>query len=277
MLQVVLRTCDRVSLQNTRIVNKTECVLRCLDSIITNLENVNNKKLTIFDDNSSTIIQTALTEISNKYDFVSIVLLPPRDDAELSNKKKTRFSVEKAYEFIYSLPDDDLVYIVEDDYLHFPNAINEMVNTWEYLTEITKMDVGIFPQDFNQLYYHPDFLFNGVYVNQCLVVPTQTRYYRTTWFTHESFMIQSKIFKKFKNHFDSLLTIGDNDENWEGNTISNVWTNPEFNMFMPIGSLVIHMSSKTDIPFYISTEEVINLWETHKTYWSSEQESQVRL
>jgi hypothetical protein len=46
---------------------------------------------------------------------------------------------------------------------------------------------------------------------------------------------------------------------------------------MPMGSLVIHMSNKTDIPFYMPKEDVINLWEQNKTYWSLEQDSQVQL
>ena len=46
---------------------------------------------------------------------------------------------------------------------------------------------------------------------------------------------------------------------------------------MPIGSLVVHMSDKTDIPFFISKEQVIKLWNENQTSWSSEQDSQVQL
>jgi hypothetical protein len=90
-------------------------------------------------------------------------------------------------------------------------------------------------------------------------------------------MIQAKIFKKYREHFDKLLTIGDEEHFWEGNTISTVWNKPEFKMFMPMGSLVVHMSNKMDIPFYVTKEEVIKLWQENKTYWSLEQDSQVRL
>ena len=38
MIHVVLRTCNRTSLQSDRIVNKSECILRCLNSIINNLK-----------------------------------------------------------------------------------------------------------------------------------------------------------------------------------------------------------------------------------------------
>ena len=277
MIHVVLRTCNRTSLQSDRIVNKSECILRCLNSIINNLKNIPEKTLHIVDDNSSVDFQEILKELIRPYEFVTIDFLPKREQEGLSAKKKSRYSVQVAYEHIYKLPDNDLVYIVEDDYLHFPGAIGEMINSWTYLSNVTGLEIGIFPQDFNQLYYHPNNPHNDTYFRPCLIVPTPTKYYRSTWFTQESFMVQSKIFKKYKEHFDSLLIIGEEEHHWEGNTITNVWTKPEFKMFMPMGSLVVHMSNKTDIPFYVTKEDVVNLWKLNETYWSLEQDSQVQL
>jgi len=277
MIHVVLRTCNRTSLQSDRIVNKSECILRCLNSIITNLKNIPEKTLHIVDDNSSIEFQDILKELIQPYDYITIDFLPKRNQEGMSAKKKSRYSVQVAYDYIYNLPDGDLVYIVEDDYLHLPGAIDEMIDSWNYLSSITGLEVGIFPQDFNQLYYHPTNPHNDTYFRPCLVVPAKHRYYRSTWFTQESFMIQSKIFKKYKEHFDSLLIIGEEEHHWEGNTISNVWNKPEFNMFMPMGSLVIHMSNKKDIPYYVTKEDVVKVWEENKTYWSLEQDSQVQL
>jgi glycosyltransferase involved in cell wall biosynthesis len=277
MIHVVIRTCNRTSLQSDRIVNKSECILRCLNSIINNLKDIPEKTLHIVDDNSSIDFQDILKELIHPHEFVTIDFLPAISQEGLTPKKKSRYSVKVAYNYIYNLPDDDLVYIVEDDYLHFPGAIGEMIDSWTYLSNITGLEIGIFPQDFNQLYYHPSNPHNETYFRHCLVVPTLTKYYRTTWFTQESFMVQSKIFKKYKEHFDSLLIIGDEEHNWEGNTISNIWTKPEFKMFMPMGSLVVHMSNKMDIPHFISKEDVINLWKQNETYWSLERDSQVLL
>jgi len=277
MIHVVLRTCDRHSLVSTRIVNKKECILRCLNSILTNLESIEDKSLHIIDDNSSDDFKSKLNSIVEHLPFVTVNYLPERDQSGLSAKKKTRYSVQVAYEYIYNLPDDDLVYVVEDDYLHFPNAIREMVNTWNYFTKFIQTNIGIFPQDFNQLHLHPSFHHNATYFQSSFVVPSYQRYYKTTWFTQESFMIQSKLFKLYKTEFDSLLKIGEDPSCWEGNTISSVWSKPDVKMFMPLGSLVVHMSDKTDIPFFISKEQVIKLWNENQTSWSSEQDSQVQL
>jgi len=278
MIHVVLRTCDRHSLQSTRIVNKKECIIRCLNSIIKELEVIDNKHLHIIDDNSSVEFKDVLESMVESLPFVSLNLLPARDQSQLSAKKKSRYSVQVAYEYIYRLPEEDLVYIVEDDYLHFPGSIAEMIETWSYFTNTLDTNIGIFPQDFNQLYHHPSFPHNQTYFQAAFVVPARNRYYRTTWFTHESFMLQSSVFKKYKTFFDKLLDIGGDDPAcWEGSTISSVWNKPDVKMFMPMGSLVVHMSANTDIPFFISKDQVIKLWEENKTSWSSEQDSQVLL
>jgi hypothetical protein len=87
-------------------------------------------------------------------------------------------------------------------------------------------------------------------------------------------MIQSNIFKKYKEYFNALLEIGDeNGYNWEGNTISKIWERSDFNMFMPIGSLVVHMSNKYDIPFLINRETIVKLWKKNTTEYSNKKDS----
>lgn len=276
-LNVVMRTCDGHSLQSKRIVNKKECIIRCLNSILNDLDEIPNKSLHIVDDNSSPSFRKILTDISKNKDYISINYLEPRDDSGLTPRKKTRFSLSKSLEHIYSLPENELVYLVEDDYLHFPSSIQEMIDVWLYLKQITGLDVGIFPQDFNQLYFHPTFPFNKDYVKPCLIVPTLKRYYRTTWYSQESFLVQSDVFKKYKPHFDSLLEIGDeNGYNWEGNTISKIWERDDFNMFMPIGSLVVHMSNEYDMPFLVKRNTIVELWEYNQTKYSSKKNSWIK-
>ena len=278
MIHVVLRTCDRHSLQSTRIVNKQECIVRCLNSILKELDTIEDKHLHIIDDNSSEKFKFILYSMVGSLPFVTVNYLPSRDQSGLSDKMKSRYSVKIAYEYIYELPDEDLVYIVEDDYLHFPGSITEMIETWSFFTSTLETNIGIFPQDFNQLYHHPSFPHNKTYFQEAFIVPARTRYYRTTWFTHESFLLQSKVFKKYRNIFNKLLDIGGDDPTcWEGSTISSVWNKPDVKMFMPMGSLVVHMSANTDIPFFISKDQVIKLWQENKTSWSSEQDSQVLL
>jgi glycosyltransferase involved in cell wall biosynthesis len=262
-LHIVLRTCDKVSLANNRIVPKDECVLRCLQSIINSLWTFVKLEysLHIIDDRST---QATIDKMKLIAPNAKFTLLGERDETGLNNKQKSRYSVKVAYDYIYSLPKEDLVYIVEDDYLHYPDAITKMIEAYEYFTSyVDGKSIGIFPQDFTELYPHPQNKFNDTYVKPCIVIPGPDRYYRTTWFTHESFLIPVSVIYKYKRHFDALLTIGSNEAYWEGNTISNVWESNDVMMLMPIMKThCIHVSKKEDIPFYNNDFEM--LWAMNK-------------
>jgi glycosyltransferase involved in cell wall biosynthesis len=219
------------------------------------LENYGDYTLYVIDDNST---QETRDKIQDIVEHGTIKFLEPRQQDHLNGKQKSRFSVKVAYDYIQELPDDELVYIVEDDYLHYENSISKMVEAWKYFRQLSGLDVGIFPQDFVELYPHPQNQFNQTYVRPCIVAPGPDRYYRTTWFTHESFMVQVSTIKKYKEEFDKLLVIGDDEHAWEGTSISNVWTRPDFIMMMPMKTLAIHVSKKEDISFYCNDFE--ELW-----------------
>lgn len=260
MINVVLRTCDRVSLASDRIFPKKECIVRCLNSLVKSLEYSKEQyKLHIIDDNSSEELKEILVKVAPQATFN---FLPPRDEEHLNNKQKSRYSVGVAYDLIQTFDEQDLVYIVEDDYLHYEDSIKNMVEAWNHFNLFDPlMDIGIFPQDFNQMYLHPDNQFNHAYVTPCIVLPGPDRYYRTTWFTHESFMVQTKLINKYKSDFDKLMNIGTVDGAWEGSSLSNVWKKEDVKMLMPMGTLAIHVSLKSDISYFV--KDFDQLWESN--------------
>ena len=248
-LNVVLRTCDRVSLASDRIVPKDQCIYRCLNSLVTSLLAQNNDwSLHIIDDASSTKTQATIQHIAPQatFDF-----LPERNQSNMNGKQKSRHSVRVAYDYIYTLPRDELVYIVEDDYLHYPDSIERMIEAHRYFSEIApNATVGIFPQDFPELYLHPRNPFNDTYVRQCMVLPGPDRYYRTTWFTHESFMVPIRLIHQYQDNFEKLMDIGTVEGAWEGTSLSNVWQKPDVVMLMPMRTLALHVSKQNDLPFF---------------------------
>lgn len=260
-LNVVLRTCDYHSLQSNRIFSKNECITRCLNSLVVSLNSAIelNYTLHIIDDRSSFETITKIKSIASNASFD---FLGNRDDSHLNSKQKSRYSLSKSLEYIYKLPQNELVYMVEDDYLHYPDSIEKMINAYSYFYNHLNKDIGIFPQDFPELYHHPRNPHNGTYHSLCEVFPGPDRYYRTTWFTHESFLLPAYVFTKFKNYFDLLLTIGNEPNIWEGSTISKVWTHPDVKMLMPMKTFAIHISKLSDIPFY--NDDLENLWEQNK-------------
>ena len=264
-LNIVLRTCDKKSIQGDRIVPKDECIYACVKSLVQSIENsgISKFQLHIIDDNSTEETRNKLKEIAPKatFDF-----LEPRDEKNLNPKQKSRYSVKVQYEYIKNLPDEDLVYLVEDDYLHYPDSIFKMIESWEYFSQLFPRNIiGLFPQDFNQMYYHPQNMFNSTYVDKCMALPGPDRYYRTTWFTHESFMVPVSLIKKYSEEFDKLDKIGTEQGAWEGNTISNVWQKSEVIMLMPLGTLAIHLGCQKDISFFVKDwQELFNMYKEQK-------------
>ena len=311
MLHIITRTCDKASIQSKRIVNKTECALRCVNSVLKNMENLEDVDYHIIDDRSSEYFRDSLTKICEESkQKVTFDFLGDRDTEGQDPHTQSRFSVKVAYDYIYNLPDEDFVYIVDDDHLHFSDAIQRMLYTWDYLNylvnvvnirdqyrkklwadgvsdeqtdfkvaqfnERTDYDVGIFPQCFVQMFPSPSNKTLDYYVRPCVVLPTPTGYYRTTWYTHETFMLKAKVFKKHKETFDQLQVTGTDAAGWEGDTISNLW-NGHVTMFMPLDPDVMHMSVSRDIPFTWRPEQVIKLWEDNQTPYSLPENSDLNL
>lgn len=276
-LWVVLRTCDKQqvhhgSLQDgQRIVHKTECVIRCLNSVLNNLKKLDNIHLHIIDDNSGEYLRNILKELTKGLSFVSFNFLSPSDIS--------RQSVKSVYEYISNIPDEDLVYVLEDDYLHEDDAFDNLLTAWNYLNTLTAphIDVGIFPQCFVQLFPYPENPLADFYDRGCSVVPTPVGFYRTTWYTNETYILQSKIFKKYKHIFDLLQTTDTDDSLWEGNTISQIWSRDDFKMFMPLSPSVVHMSLAKDKPFYWSNQRLIDLWNYNQTSYSLPENSWIKL
>jgi hypothetical protein len=282
-LHVVIRSCDRGSIQSKRIVNKTECTLRCVNSILRNLRDIDNADVYIIDDRSSDHLREGLSDICEAHKQYyqtpsKINFLGERNTEGQNPHVQSRYSVKLAYDYIYTLPDEDYVYIMDDDQLHCDDAVTKMISAWEYLKSISpEHDIGIFPQCFVQLFPFKQNYFAHAYVRPCHVVPTPVGFYRTTWYTQETFMLKAKVFKKYKDIFDKLQTTGSDPAIWEGNTISDIWQRDDFMMFMPLHPDLMHMSIAQDKPFYWSKEFVINLWETNKTPWSIPENSYLNL
>ena len=153
---------------------------------------------------------------------------------------------------------------------------NEIDLQVSQFTGRTDRDIGIFPQCFVQMFPYPSNKTLDFYVRPCIVLPTPTGYYRTTWYTHETFMLKAKVFKKHKETFNKLQVTGTSAAGWEGDTISELWEE-HVKMFMPLDPYVMHMSVSRDLPFTWRPEHVIQLWEDNKTLYSLPENSDLNL
>ena len=172
-VKIILRTCtsELIMDQNKRRLfdcEKNEYTFRTLKSLIRSIkkakENLNNIKfdIVITDTNSPQDdilkIKNLLdrSEINNK--FISI------DLKKFENKIKPGYSKAKfsnMANFYNSLliaknEDADIIYFVEDDYIHASNAITEMIFSYEKFSTIFNNDLILLPSDYPYLYTKDD-------------------------------------------------------------------------------------------------------------------------
>ena len=172
-LKIILRTCtsELIMDQNKRRIfgeEKNEYTFRTLRSLIKSINKASSKfknirfDLLVTDTNSSNDDINKIKEILNltkiKNKFISINL------KDFENKIKPDYSKAKfsnMANFYNSLmvakkEDADIIYFVEDDYLHTEETITEMIFAYEKLSTIFSKELVLLPTDYPYLYSKDD-------------------------------------------------------------------------------------------------------------------------
>jgi len=143
----------------------------------------------------------------------------------------------------------DLLYFVEDDWLHFPNSLSEMVSDWEmFQGRMPNAPVAIHPYD------DPDRYDRDQSALQSRIVRGGKRHYRTNEYSTQTFMIHKEGFLQNWVEF-----MGSAETGYEEDGTNKVWRNGCI-LFSPIPSLAIHMNG--DNP------EIFQDW---RTLWENSQ------
>ena len=172
-LKIILRTCtsELIMDQNKRRIfnsEKNEYTFKTLTSLINstklaskNLNNI-NFELLVTDTNSSEDDIKKIKKILNKSNinskFISINLESFKDKIS-SGYSKAKFSnMANFYQSLLIAKNEnaDLIYFVEDDYLHTPGAITEMIFSYEKFYSIFSNDIVLLPADYPYLYAKDD-------------------------------------------------------------------------------------------------------------------------
>ena len=168
-LNIIFRSNTKVNIwdQNkTRIFDKpkSEYTLRSLNSLLnsvqkakTQLQNI-NLNLTIVDGNSDKTTIEKMNSLLNKKEFVfNIINLNQNefDDKIINEDNPETFgnlaSLLKCF-LIAKDEAEDLIFFVEDDYLHKDSMIEEMLMTYERLASQLNKEIVLCPADYPYLY-----------------------------------------------------------------------------------------------------------------------------
>lgn len=249
MLDVVLRTCDHTAVHPERgarfiDVDKLTLIKKCFVSLINSIEvakELSDIKLWILDDNSSLEL---LDYINNKCELTNI-------NFELISLEESGFNYSATKQFEYCRDKGrKWVYSVEDDYLHFPLAIKNMILMGERFKQITNLLVAIKPDDDPFSYsenYPPS-------KKPCRVFLGNDRHWRTAINTHNTLFTDVKVFEKYWELFASLSKFYKHLRIDEDATINRLWTDGVMTegpipLFSPIPSLALHISQGNEPRF----------------------------
>tara|TARA_B110001454_G_scaffold187443_1_gene184824 strand:+ start:150 stop:1175 length:1026 start_codon:yes stop_codon:yes gene_type:complete len=209
-LDIIIKTCTSVNLvsQSKRRIfeeRKSDYTFKTINSIIKsvifaqkNMPNV-EFKISIIDHNSGNddleTIKNKLnkSKINNQIfsidvgDFKNqIQKINEKNEEVTQNMQATMCSIYNS--FLLSLKDEkDLVYFVEDDYIHKDDAITEMLFTYERLSSQLKRELVMCPTDYPFLYNKTD---------NTQIFLGNKKHWRTTRETLLTFLTSKKLIEK---------------------------------------------------------------------------------
>lgn len=263
-LTIILRTCGKVFSQHGgRYVNKpkSEIINVCVSSLVNSINQVqdHNVMLYVLDDHSDDPCVASIKKIISHCKF-------PVTFTSIEDGTGNGHTMSKVYEHVEKYA-TDLWYHVEDDYLHYPEAIQDMLDTVDEFESATGKMIAINPHDDIWRYrsnIYPSFLLLGPY-----------RHYRTVKHTTYTCLASKAIYDKYRNHFQDVVTLTNQRSDWvEDKSINKVWNKEDLALFSPIPSLALHLMDESGKDPYIDFDQ---LWDSVPKLWNDAQRPSVAI
>jgi len=266
-LKVIVRTCtsELIMDQNKRRIldcEKNEYTFRTLRSLIKSMnmakKNFDNIKFEIIvtDTNSPSKdleeIEKILSNSNFKNKLVSVNLNEYKDKIKDGYSKAKFSNMANFYNSLLIAKNEeaDIIYFVEDDYLHSPKAIKEMILSYEKFYSIFSQEIVLLPADYPYLYTKDDN--TKIYLGE-------NYHWRLVSESLVTFMTSKVLVDKY---FKDLEKMG---IQWE-----DPWEKPLHNIYKshpclsPIPSLAVHCANINSIFGISPMVNLKKLWEDNK-------------
>ena len=239
---------------------KIEYTKRSLNSLIKSINYFKNKnsevkvKTIIIDDNSNSENIQKIKSIIKDNDFEMLNLDYSKYQNKISKQKnKETFanlaSLLQSFE-IGKDNGEDLIYFIEDDYLHFEPMLEEMVASYERIASQVNKDIFMCPTDYPYLYM------DNVKTN---VLIGNKRHWRTVDKTLCTFMTTKNLLDKYwDNFYKNCLNRHDPFEKYLNEIYSNEIC------ISPIKSLSLHLTNINSSYGLSPLIDYKKLWEENK-------------
>ncbi len=266
-VRVILRTCtsELIMDQNKRRIfdeEKNEYTFRTLRSLIKSINSASKKfknitfNLIVTDTNSPEEDKNEIKEIlkdsmvDNK--FISVNLKDFEDKIKAGYSKAKFSNMANFYNslLIAKNEDADLIYFVEDDYIHSVNTITEMIFAYEKFNTIFSKDLILLPSDYPYLYTKDES--TKIYVGE-------KHHWRIVDESLVTFMTSKKLIEKYFNELEKMGI--EWIDPWEKPLHKIYETNP---CLSPIPSLAVHCANINSIFGISPLVNVKKLWEDNE-------------
>lgn len=261
-LLIILRSCTTVNSasNSARYINcsKHELVKHCVSSLVDSINQVSGHdiRLVVLDDHSTdeavSDIEKIISHCKFPYEFIPVL-----------DGTGNGHTMKRVYEQVEQQC-TDLWYHVEDDYLHYPEAIQDMIETVDEFESRTGKFVAVNPHDDVWRYkyeIYPSFLLHGPY-----------RHYRTVKHTTYTCLASRALYNKYRNHFQDVVTLTEQREDYvENKSINLVWQKEDVALFSPIPGVAFHIMDPSGKDPYINID---SLWDSIPKLWQTDNSTQ---
>ena len=187
---------------------KKEYTLRSLRSICRNISNLNKKfyelrtYLKIIDDNSDKNVINQFNDICSKENIsFDIEKLDKDKYSEKLNFKDNHRMISHNCHIMQSKnfalkKDYDLIYFVEDDYIHVENAIEEMVCSYQKFSSQIEDDIILCPSDYPYLYQK---------FENTRILMGYKKHWRQVEESLCTYLLSKKTLKRYWNYYEDMF------------------------------------------------------------------------
>ena len=243
---IILRTNTNIDIwdQNKKRIfekPKVEYTSKSISSLIksivyckTKYPNIKIKTLIVDDDSDEkTLIHIKKTINSSKLDM-EIINFDKRDYDNIINKQKNLQTFGNLSSLLHSFElgkkmGKDLVFFLEDDYIHFEPMLEEMIASYERISSQTKKELFMCPADYPFLYMNNE---------KSNILIGNKRHWRTIDKTLCTFMTSIELINKYWDNFYS--TCLDRNEPFEKH-LNEIYKKEL--CISPLKSLSVHMTN----------------------------------
>ena len=248
-LDIVLRTCEFTQVhpdRGSRFIDcdKTMLIKKCFKSLInsiTQAASLADIHLYIIDDSSSNLLLDYMHDATVNLNCNIISLSTP--GYNYSALKQFEILKDHGREWVYS---------VEDDYLHYPEAIGQMIVMAQRFQSMTNTpNIAIRPDD-DVFSYSAN---NSHSQRPSRILLGNDRHWRTANNTHNTLFTTVDVVKRYWEVFAALAKFYNILPINEDNSINLLWNdgvtvNGPVPLFSPIPTLALHISQGNEPMFY---------------------------